>query len=144
MNRSAAYRNRGRGRTRRGIPAGRRLVGRDHGSATVLTAALALVLVTCAATAMIIVDVVLAAHRARGAADLAALAAAGARLAGVDPCGAARVNARDNGAVLSGCQVSGHASSFVVTVSVAVSTGLTNPLPATASALARAGNVRSE
>jgi secretion/DNA translocation related TadE-like protein len=113
----------------------------DRGSATVFAAAISLVLVMAATAAVIVVAVVLAGHRARSAADLAALAAATAEVGGSDACSAARVNARTNGAEMVTCRVIGEAQSFVVGVTVSASTGLRAPLPATVSAGAHAGNV---
>lgn len=113
---------------------------RDHGSATVFAASIAMVLVVVASAAVTVVAVMLAGHRARSAADLAALAAATAQVSGLDPCNAARANARENSARISACRVSGEASSFVVAVTAVVDTGLGRPLPIEVGALARAGN----
>jgi len=112
----------------------------DRGSATVFAAAISLVLVTAATVAVIVVAVVLASHRARTAADLAALAAATAEVSGGDACAAARANARTNGAEVTSCRLDGEVSSFVVAMSVTTSTGLRPPLPATVGAEAHAGN----
>jgi len=102
---------------------------------------MALVLVMAATAAVIVVAVVLAGHRARSAADLAALAAATAEVGGGDACSAARVNARTNGAAVVTCRISGEASSFVAAVTVSASSGLRAPLPDAVSAEAHAGNV---
>jgi secretion/DNA translocation related TadE-like protein len=99
------------------------------------------VLVTAATVAVFVMAVVLASHRARNAADLAALAAATSEANGGPACAAARVNALTNRAELSSCHVTGGASSFVVAVTVTVPTGLRSPLPPTVSAEAHAGNV---
>jgi secretion/DNA translocation related TadE-like protein len=99
------------------------------------------VLIMAAAAAVVVVAVVLASHRARVAADLAALAAATAEVGGTDACSAARTNARTNGAQVVTCRVIGETSSFAVGVTVGASTGLRAPLPATVSAEAHAGNV---
>ena len=115
--------------------------GSDRGSATVFAAALSLVLVMAATAAVLVVAVVLAGHRARSAADVAALAAATAEVGGGDPCSAARANARTNGAEVTTCQVAGESSSFVVAVTVTVPTGLRSPLPVAVGAEAHAGNV---
>lgn len=114
----------------------------ERGSATVLAAAIALVLVMAATAAVVVVAVVLASHRARSAADLAALAAASSEVLGGDACAAARANARSNSAELTSCHVVGDTSSFVVAVSVTAPTGLTSPLPVRAGADAHAGSVR--
>lgn len=113
----------------------------DRGSATVFAAAISLVLVMAATAAVFVVAVVLASHRARSAADLAALAAATSVATGGDGCSAARINAHANGADVTRCQVTGDSSSFVVAVTVTVRTGLRAPLPLSAGADAHAGNV---
>jgi secretion/DNA translocation related TadE-like protein len=113
----------------------------DRGSATVFAAAISLVLVMAATAAVLVIAVVLATHRARSAADLAALAAATAEVDGSDACSAARANARTNGAEVAACQVTGETSSFVVAVTLAVRTGLRAPLPEHVGAEAHAGNV---
>lgn len=112
----------------------------DRGSATVLAAAASLVLVMAATAAVIVVGVVLASHRARSAADLSALAAAAAVVRGGDACTAARATARTNGTEATSCGVSGDTSSFVVAVTVTITTGLKAPLPTTVTAVAHAGN----
>jgi len=111
----------------------------DRGSATVFAASIALVLVMAATVAVLVVAVILASHRARAAADLAALAAA-TEIGGSDVCTAARASARTNGADLTSCVLTGTTSSFVVAVSVTVPTGLRNPLPMQVNAEAHAGN----
>ncbi len=113
----------------------------DRGSATVFAAAISLVLVMSATAAMVVVAVVLATHRARSAADLAALAAATAEVGGSDACAAARINARTNGAEVTTCRVTGDTSSFVVAVTLTAPTGLGSPLPARVGAEAHAGTV---
>jgi len=113
---------------------------RDRGSATVFAASIALVLVTAATVAVLVVAVILASHRARAAADLAALAAATAEVGGSNVCTAARASARTNGADLTSCVLTGTTASFVVMVSVTVPTGLSTPLPMQVSAEAHAGN----
>jgi secretion/DNA translocation related TadE-like protein len=59
-----------------------------------------------------------AAHRVRSAADLAALSGAGAMATGLDPCAAAQRNARVNGVRVAACDVVGDRIDFVVTVRV--------------------------
>jgi secretion/DNA translocation related TadE-like protein len=104
-------------------------------------AALAMVLVTAATIALLVAMAVLAGHRARAAADLAALAGATASADGLDACRTARSVAEANGATLSSCRLAGTPSSFVVSVTVAVSTGMSAPLPDAVHAEAKAGNV---
>jgi len=112
----------------------------DRGSATVFAASISLVLVMAATVAVLVVGVILASHRARAAADLAALAAATAEVDGRDVCTAARASARTNGADLTSCVLTGTTASFVVAVSVTVPTGLNPPLLMQVSAEAHAGN----
>ena len=116
-------------------------IGRDRGSATVFAAAISLVLVMAATAALLVVAVVLASHRARSAADLAALAGATAEVGGGDACQAAGANALTNGADLTTCRVAGETSSFVIAVTVTVPTGLRPPLPGTVRVEAHAGSV---
>ena len=77
----------------------------DRGSATVLTVGALGVLVIVLGAGLAVVGVVRDVHRARAAADLAALAAASPLLhgEGVD-CAAAREVAEANGGVLRGCR----------------------------------------
>lgn len=113
----------------------------DRGAATVFAAALGMVLVTVATIAILVVTAVLAGHRARAAADLAALAGATAAADGLDACRTARAVAEANRATLTSCRLAGTPRSFVVAVTVAVSTGLRAPLPDAVHADAKAGNV---
>jgi secretion/DNA translocation related TadE-like protein len=119
-----------------------RMRRRDQGFATMFTAGLALVLVMAATVAVTVTAIVLAAHRARTSADLAALAAAAAEVSGLDPCDAARANARANRARVTMCRLQGDASSFVVSVTAAVDTGLRPPLPREVTSESHAGNAR--
>lgn len=112
----------------------------DRGSSTVLAAAMSLVLVLAGSVAMVLVDLVLATHRARASADLVALAAATAVAGGREPCTAARAAASVNAVSLVSCRADGWSGSFVVIVSVRVDTGLTTPLPGSVTAESRAGN----
>lgn len=114
----------------------------DEGSATVLTVAAAGVVVVVLAAALVLVGVVRDVHRARAAADLAALAAAGPALSGAGAdCGAAMAVAHSNGGDLAGCEPSGDGS-VVVTVQVArVSPPAWRWLPTVVTARARAGVV---
>ncbi|MGY1806105.1 Rv3654c family TadE-like protein [Blastococcus sp. SYSU D00669] len=91
---------------------------RERGSATVWVLALAGVLAAVGAAAVLVGAAVTARHRAGSAADLAALAAAGAAVRG-DPgaCAEAGALAARNGAELTACAVGADA---VVTVTVAV------------------------
>lgn len=90
------------GARRAGIPR----VTREDGGATVLTVAALGVLTIVLAAVLEVVGVVADVHRARAAADLAALAAAQPVLGGgVADCSAARAVAQANGAVLRACEV---------------------------------------
>lgn len=106
-----------------------------------MAAALAMVLVTAATIAILVVTAVLASHRARAAADLSALAGATAAADGLDACRTATAVAVANGASLTLCRFVGTPTSFVVAVTVTVRTGLRAPLPAALHADAKAGNV---
>ena len=107
---------------------------------TVLAAGLVGVVVVVAVAALWLVSATLAAHRARSAADLAALAgavAAQARDLGADPCSSAGAVATANGAALLTCSV---APDLVVSVRVSVQVGAPIPgVPGRAVAGARAG-----
>lgn len=113
----------------------------DRGAATLFAAALAMVLVTAATIAILVVTAVLAGHRARAAADLTALAGATAAAEGLNACRTAGAVAEANGATLTSCRLAGTPASFVVSVTVAVRTGLRSPLPDAVHAEAKAGNV---
>ena len=126
---------------------GRRAVirrARERGGATVLSLAALGVLALVLGAALEVVGVVGDVHRARAAADLAALAAAQPVLGGGAPdCAAARAVARANGAVLRGCDVlpDGSVETWVTRPRSAPGgwgVGLSDP-----SARARAGLVRS-
>jgi secretion/DNA translocation related TadE-like protein len=104
-------------------------------------AALAMVLVMAATIAILVATAMLAGHRARAAADLAALAGATAAADGLDACRTAQSVAGANGAVLTSCRLVGTPTSFVVSVTAAVRTGLRSPLPDAVHADAKAGNV---
>ena len=111
----------------------------ERGSATVLMAAIMGVVVTLGCAAMVIAGYLVAHHRARTAADLAALSGAAAHVHGEDACGEARRIARQNGARMVRCSWVGDDIDFVVTVRTAVSTP--SRLPRTVEAEAHAGRV---
>ncbi|WP_291314349.1 Rv3654c family TadE-like protein [Corynebacterium sp. UBA2622] len=91
-------------------------LGGDEGYATVtsagIIAAVVSLLLVVAGLGARVVDT----HRARGAADLAAVAAATALYQGFDPCRAAERTARDNGARMESCTE--HPPDVVVTARV--------------------------
>jgi secretion/DNA translocation related TadE-like protein len=90
------------------------------GSAALLAVALIGCLVLAALLATAVGGVVTDQRRVESAADLAALAGAGAARSGLDGCAAAASTARRNGAVLSECRSDGD----VVTVAVRRVSGL--------------------
>ena len=118
---------------------------RERGSATVLTVAAIGVVVTMATAALLVAGVVRDVHRARGAADLAALAAAGPLTAGAPPdCAAAARVARANGATLTACTLQGDGAVVVSASVVRPTTAGWLRGPACVSASARAGVVEAE
>lgn len=78
---------------------------RERGSATVLLAGLVVLLVTATLALAVLGGVVAGQRRAESAADLAALAGAGALQDGGDGCAKARAVAAANGAALLACSV---------------------------------------
>ena len=91
---------------------------------------------------MVICGYLLGYHRARAAADLAALSGAVAYQQGRDGCAEARRLASANGARLADCDEVGDQVDFVITVRVTVAVGLRVPgLPRTITAEAHAGPV---
>ncbi len=93
-------------------------------------------------TAILLAGYLVAVHRARGAADLAALSAAAAYQQGSDPCTQARRIAVANKARVVGCKLVGDPIDFVVSVSVVVQVGTRVPgLPRRVPARAHAGPV---
>jgi secretion/DNA translocation related TadE-like protein len=82
-----------------------------------------------------------AVHRARATADLAALSGAAVLATGGDACGAARRNAENNKGRLVSCDQVGDQVDFVVTVQVEVrvTTGVAG-LPRSIRAVAHAGS----
>ncbi|MGY2067223.1 Rv3654c family TadE-like protein [Blastococcus sp. SYSU DS0619] len=109
----------------------------ERGSATVWVLALSAVLALLATAAVLVGVAAVARHRAAGAADLAALAAAGRAVVG-DPaaCTAATDVAAANGAELTGCRVG---EGGVVDVAVTVPVRLGRLGVHTAHGRARAG-----
>lgn len=90
----------------------------ERGVGTVLTAGICAALLVVAWTAALLVGWLAQISATQDAADLAALAGAGARSQGVDACEAAGQAAHRNGADLVRCRVEGDQWSFVVEVSV--------------------------
>jgi secretion/DNA translocation related TadE-like protein len=111
--------------------------GTDRGAATILAAAVIAVVLVLTAGGLVVLGAVDASHRARLAADLAAIGAATRLQETADPGGAcvrADSLAMSNGARLTDCAVSG----AVVDVRVEVDPA-TWPAPATARARAGPG-----
>lgn len=88
----------------------------EQGSATLLTMALAGVLLFVGTGLAVVGGVVVAQRQAQAAADLASLAAATAVAGGRDPCVVAAGIATANGAALVSCRVSGREVEVGVTV----------------------------
>ncbi|MGY1659815.1 Rv3654c family TadE-like protein [Geodermatophilus sp. SYSU D00705] len=113
----------------------------ERGSATVWVVALAGVLAAVGVAAVLVGTAVVGRHRATGAADLAALAAAEQAVRGrSDACAVAARVAEANAARLTGCAVDGAA---VVDISVTVPVRLGPIGVREATARARAGPVSS-
>jgi secretion/DNA translocation related TadE-like protein len=122
-------------RVRRGGAAAR-------GSGTVLMAGVMGVVGVLFVVALLVAGYLVAAHRARGAADLAALSGAGRYQQGGDPCAAAGRTAAANGARVTSCDRVGDRVGFVVSVTVVVDVRALLPgLPRTVAARAHAGPV---
>ena len=114
----------------------------ERGSASVLMAAIMSVVVLLGAAAMVIAGYLVGHHRARAAADLAALSGAVAYARGENACHQARRIAPQNGATVASCTRVGDEVDFVVTVRTAVAVRSRLPgLPRTVEAEAHAGRV---
>lgn len=101
-----------------------------------------IVITVLALTGTCIAVYAVAVHRARAAADLAALSGAVAWSSGGDACDAARTIARANGTALAECDQVGDRIDFVITVEVDHGVPSMMPgLPRTVSARAHAGPV---
>jgi secretion/DNA translocation related TadE-like protein len=100
------------------------------------------VVVTVSGAAMVIAGYLVGHHRARSAADLAALSGAAAHVRGEDVCGEASRIARQNRAKVVRCSWVGDQIDFVVTVRTSVSTPSRLPgLPPTVEGEAHAGRL---
>lgn len=122
-----------------GLPGSRGIrVRRDpeRGAATVFAAFGLLALLSLTVLAVQVGGAVVAGHRVQSAADLAALAAAGALADGGDACAAARDSARANGVRVGSCAVEEQTVLVRALADLPV-TGL--PGPTDAAAVARAG-----
>lgn len=92
----------------------------QRGSGTVLIVAIMALLLTLGAAATVVGGYGVASHRAKAAADLAAVSGASATATGDDPCRAARRVAVANHAQLDDCQLTGDQQDFVVAVKVSI------------------------
>ena len=109
----------------------------DKGAMTVTTAFAVAAILAVAVAVLLVGRAAVAAHSARSAADLSALAGAHALRAGEDACAAASGVAAANGAVLAVCTIDG--DDVVTRAEVAVDLGLLGARKAPA--VARAGPV---
>lgn len=113
----------------------------QRGGGTMLMMAVCVVVLVLGYAAMIICGYAIAAHRARAAADLAALSGATTASQGGDPCVSARRNAQAQLARVTECDRVGDQIDFVVTVTVSVSVSVRVPgLPQRVTAVAHAGS----
>lgn len=98
----------------------------ERGAATVAVLAAAAVVLAVGAAVAVVMAYAAAQHRARGVADLAAVAGAGAYASG-QACATATRVAGDNGARVTSCTATGDAVEHVVAVGVEI--GLARPWP---------------
>lgn len=113
----------------------------ERGGGSVLMLGVCVVVIMFGYVAMIICGYAIAAHRARAAADLAALSGATIASEGGDPCDSARRNARAHLARITSCERVGDQIDFVVSVTASVATLMQVPgLPERVSAVAHAGS----
>jgi len=114
----------------------------QRGVATVMMVGVLAVVMLISGAAMIVAGYALGHHRARAAADLAALSAAAAFEQGGDGCAQARRTAAANGAKVTSCEQIGDIVDFVFTVKVGLrATIRVAGLPGTIRAEAHAGPV---
>ena len=114
----------------------------ERGSGTLLVVGVMAVVGVVATMAIVAAVYLVVGHRARGAADLAALSGAAAYAEGGDPCPAAGRLARANDARLVRCDRVGDEVDYVVSVTVEVEVGLQVPgLPRALRGRAHAGPV---
>ena len=120
----------------------RQLVRSERGSGSMLMVGVMTVMVMLSLGAVCLAGYLVAVHRARSAADLAALSGAVAYSSHGDGCAAARSNARRNHARVVSCEQLGDSVEFLlsVKVEVEVQVGVVG-LPRTIQAAAHAGAV---
>lgn len=112
-------------RDRGRVPAAR---GVQRGSGTALVAAVVLVLLAAAVVVLVVATFLVAADRARGAADLVALSAAAEQARAGNGCRAAAGVAELNGVGLVRCASKGDPFDFVVSVTIRQPVALNLPL----------------
>ena len=116
----------------------------ERGTGTMLMVGVMMVVLVVATMGVTIAAYLLAVHRARSAADLAALSGAVAYSLGGDACSRSRATAATNAATVSDCSAVGDQVDFVVSVRVVVRISRTVPgLPDRISAQAYAGSLQS-
>ncbi|HJE51010.1 MAG TPA: hypothetical protein K8V15_03365 [Tessaracoccus flavescens] len=117
-------------------------MGRERGAAgSMLIVGISLSLTSVLLVAAVLINWFSLARGAEQAAELSALAAATASVAGEAPCGAAEDAARRNGTTLASCEVKGADRHVVVEVTVAVELRPTLPFgPTTLRRAATAGS----
>ena len=114
----------------------------ERGSGSILVLGVTIVVLMFGVAAIGVGGYLVAGHRARSAADLAALSGAADFVAGRDACDGAKRNARVNGARVVSCSQVGDQLDFVVTVQVEIPVQILVPgLPGSAQAKAFAGAV---
>jgi secretion/DNA translocation related TadE-like protein len=112
----------------------------ERGSGSVLMVAVMVVVLALSGAAILIAGYLVAAHRAKSVADLAALSGATAVLEGGDGCATAGSVATRSGVSVSSCQQIGDQIDFVVTVTATVTVPVSLPrLPRQVSAVGHAG-----
>jgi secretion/DNA translocation related TadE-like protein len=113
----------------------------EAGSGTLLTIGGVVVVLAVTVMVLLAVGANLAVHRARTAADLAALSAAAEYEAGGAPCGAAARAAGANGATIADCALAGDAFDFVASVTVSLPVFGVSWVPGQVRATAYAGRL---
>jgi secretion/DNA translocation related TadE-like protein len=115
----------------------------ERGSGTLLVVGVMAVVGAVAVVVTVAAAYLVAGHRARAAADLAALSGAAAFAEGRPPCAAAARVARANGARVSACDQVGDEVDYVVSVTVRVDVAARMAgLPRSLEGRAHAGPVR--
>lgn len=114
--------------------------GSERGAATFVMLGVLAVVISLAMAGMILGAYVVAIHRAKTAADLAALSGAAEFERGGSACPVVRKTAERNDATLVSCDQVGDQLDFVITARVRVTIGRTAPgLPRSVEAIAYAG-----